>query len=142
MTIQSGFPVFVVEDNPDDRMAILRELGKIQPRISLEFCETGSHALEILSAKKEKGSFFLPKIIILDLKLPGMSGIEFLECIRSLDDLRSIPVIVLTGSSDRRDLVSAFNGNVSSYILKPARIEELRDVLQKIASFIEICEFI
>ena len=142
MSIYSNFPVLIVEDNPDDRIAITRELNKIEPRMLLEFEETASGALISLKEKKTAGQVALPKVIILDLNLPGMSGIEMLRTLRAEPILAHIPVIVLTGSDDPKHLISAFQDNVSSYVLKPAKLEDLREVLRIIASFLQICEFV
>ena len=108
-------PILLVEDDMIDAMTVkraLRELNVINPVLSVE---NGEEALEYL--RDEKNEF--PGIILLDLNMPRMNGIEFLKIAKNDDNLKHIPVIVLTTSLEEMDRVDTFNLGVAGYMVKP-----------------------
>lgn len=114
--------ILLVEDNPDDQELTLRALRKHKLKNNIFVVEDGEEALDFLNSKGkyiDRSNKENPKCILLDLKLPKKDGIEVLEEIKSDENLRSIPVIMLTSSSDEEDLVRSYKLGVNSYIVKP-----------------------
>lgn len=108
--------ILLVEDDQVDVMNVRRAFKKSNITNPLYVAENGLRALEMLRG----GAVPLtPLLILLDLNMPKMNGIEFLKDLRSDDRLRHLPVVVLTTSDDERDRIEAYNLNVAGYILKP-----------------------
>jgi CheY-like chemotaxis protein len=108
-------PLLLVEDNPDDAMIIKRALGELGIAERLVHAPSAEDALVYLrSAANEK-----PALILLDLNMPGMSGVEFLTTVKDDPSLTTIPVVVLTTSQERRDITQSFDLHAAGYIVKP-----------------------
>jgi CheY-like chemotaxis protein len=125
---ERGRPILLVEDNPDDIFLIEKALAKVSLAAHLEVARDGIEAVHYLEGKEEfadRGRFPLPALIVLDLKLPRMSGLELLAWVRGRPDLAKIPVVVLTSSNDVSDIRSAYELGAVSYHVKPAGIREL-----------------
>ena len=126
--------ILVVDDNPDDFYAVQRELGSSGLRNPLAHCESGEQALDYLH---RRGHFAsppapIPAMILLDINMPRMSGIDLLRTIRGEPTLRTIPVIMMTSSNDDRDVLAAFQGGANSYVLKPVSFDGLLRAIQRI----------
>lgn len=134
-----AFPVLILEDNPDDLVAIERELCRLDSNFKPYCMTTAKEAFTFLG---NADSQQFPKVIILDMKLTDMDGLQFLKEIRSNPMTSSIPVVVFSGYEDEQTIQLAMMNNVSGYIFKPNRLEDLRSILVKITSFWKICEFI
>ena len=111
--------ILLVEDDEVDIMNVQRAFKKIKITNPLHVAKNGAEALEMLRRQGESAINPLPKIILLDLNMPKMNGIEFLTELRADPALKPICVFVLTTSDDERDKVAAYNLNVAGYILKP-----------------------
>lgn len=128
--------ILLVEDDEVDVMNVQRAFKKTNNVNPLYMAANGLEALDIL---RQKGQIepVMPqtrRLILLDLNMPKMNGIEFLRELRLDESLRSIPVIVLTTSNEDRDKVEAYNLNVAGYILKPVTFSnfvEVMDTLNK-----------
>lgn len=107
--------ILVVEDDEVDIMAIKRAFEKNNITNPLYIARNGLEALAILRGKNRP----LPSIILLDINMPKMNGIELLREIRKDELLKSIPVIVLTTSDEERDIIDAYKYNIAGYIVKP-----------------------
>jgi CheY-like chemotaxis protein len=110
--------VLVVEDNPDDRDLLLRQLRKSGMDTHVKFITNGQEAFDFLN----RPDFALSEKLIavfLDLRLPGISGIELLQHVRQRDDLRAIPVIVMTSSINPKDLDECRRLQVTNFVAKP-----------------------
>jgi CheY-like chemotaxis protein len=124
--------MLVVEDDPNDAFFLKRALHKVRPDQPLQFVTDGEQALNYLSGQlqySDRGSYPLPVTIFLDLKLPYFSGFQILEHIRSNPSLASIPVFVLTSSSEERDRQRALELGAKAYLVKPPTPEMLRTAL-------------
>ena len=108
-------PILLVEDNSIDVMAIKRAFMELKVTNPLVHKANGSQALEYLRSKGNKK----PCVILLDLNMPKMNGIEFLKIVKDDDELKSIPVVVLTISEEERDIAESFRLSVGGYIVKP-----------------------
>jgi CheY-like chemotaxis protein len=116
--------ILLVEDDEVDVMNVQRAFERNHMTSSLFVAGNGIEALEILRSKR------IPKerrLILLDLNMPKMNGIEFLEELRADPELSSTPVVVLTTSNDDQDKLDAFNFNVAGYLLKPVTFNAFCD---------------
>lgn len=106
--------ILLVEDNPDDEALTLRALKKNHILNEVRVARDGAEALACL---EEDGP--LPTVVLLDLKLPKLSGLEVLAKIRNTPRTAQLPVVIFTSSNEERDLVEGYNLGVNSYVQKP-----------------------
>jgi two-component system response regulator len=125
--------ILLVEDNPHDVEITKRALEKGQIRNRLTVARDGQEALDILSDLESEGG--LPGLILLDLNLPKLSGIEVLQAVKSDRALRRIPVIVLTTSAREEDVVRTYDLGVNTFITKPVRFEDFIKVVATIQEY-------
>lgn len=125
--------ILLIEDDPSDAALIQRAFQKIGVQNPIAMVSHGDTALAYLEGINEYADrikFPLPILIILDLKLPGMSGLQLLKWIRTKKELRLIPVVVLTGSSDNSQVQAAYEAGANSYLLKPANRDEIIRIVE------------
>ena len=118
--------ILLVEDNIDDAEMTIRALKKVNLANKLTHLEDGQEALDFLFAKGKFANRELtskPKLILLDLKMPKVDGIEVLRQIKSSDATRSIPVVIMTSSAEDNDLITSYDLGVNSYVVKPVHFE-------------------
>lgn len=121
-------PILLAEDDRVDVMTIERALKEIKVANRLDVVRNGEEALAFLrDAQNQK-----PCVILLDLNMPRMNGIEFLKIVKEDLGLRLIPVIVLTTSKEENDKVRSFNLGVAGYIIKPADYQKFVEVMRTI----------
>ena len=127
--------ILLVEDNPSDQELTLKALKKYNLSNSIYAVEDGAEALDFVFAEGKYSSrdiSLLPKLILLDLKLPKVSGLEVLKRIKSDQYTKKIPVVVLTSSKEEKDIVESYEYGVNSYIVKPVDftkfIESIREI--------------
>ncbi|NOY73317.1 MAG: response regulator [Gammaproteobacteria bacterium] len=124
--------ILLIEDDEVDVMNVHRAFKKNHINNTLHVAGNGLEALALLRGKDEtKRIIPLPKIILLDLNMPKMNGIEFLQALRSDPALESISVFVLTTSGEERDIVAAYKLNVAGYVLKPV---DLKNFIQALST--------
>ncbi len=126
MNKTNAVEILLVEDNPQDLELTLRALQKANISNRIEVARDGAEALDFvfgegahLGRKIEDG----PRLILLDLKLPKIDGLQVLKRVKSDPRTRSIPVVVLTSSKEQRDVVESYHLGVNSYIVKPVNFE-------------------
>jgi len=107
--------ILLVEDDIVDQMTVKRALKDINITNPLKISNNGEEALEFLRDEKNE----LPGIILLDLNMPRMNGVEFLKIAKRDSRIKSIPVVVLTTSKDDQDRINTFNLGVAGYMIKP-----------------------
>lgn len=129
-------PILVVEDDDVDVMTIQRAFKEIRVTNPVVRQENGEMAIDYL----RDPSNALPCIILLDLNMPVMSGIEFLEIIKADENLRRIPVIVLTTSKEQEDKINSFNFSVAGYMAKPVDYRHFVDVMRSIDVYWSLSE--
>ena len=129
--------ILVVEDNPEDFEAMRRGFAAIAMTPVVVRCETGDEALDYLHGRGTAGCPppRRPGIVLLDLNLPGTDGRTVLEQIKQTAHLCDIPVVVLTTSSDPRDVDACYRAGANSYIEKPASPEGMRHVLARLQDY-------
>ena len=114
--------VLLVEDNPDDEELTRLAFDECHLANELVVVRDGQEALDYLFSTgkyADRGSAELPQVVLLDLKLPKVDGLEVLERVRSDERTRRLPVVVLTSSKEEQDLIDSYSMGASSYIQKP-----------------------
>ena len=114
--------ILYIEDNPSDIELTLRALSKHNVANSIQVIKDGEEALEYIFATDryaERDIKENPKVILLDLKLPKVDGLEILKRLKSEEQTKSIPVVVLTSSREEKDIIKSYNYGVNSYVVKP-----------------------
>lgn len=129
-------PILVVEDDDVDVMTIQRAFKEIRVMNPVVRQENGEMGIDYL----RDPSNATPCIILLDLNMPVMSGIEFLEIIKADENLRRIPVIVLTTSQEQEDKINSFNFSVAGYMAKPVDYRRFVDVMRSIDVYWSLSE--
>jgi CheY-like chemotaxis protein len=133
--------ILLVEDDEVDVMNVKRAFKKNNVTNPLFVCNNGVEAIEFLKKQKEKAPSEVPKIILLDLNMPKMGGIDFLKAIRANDDFKYLSVFVMTTSNEDKDKVDAYNLNVAGYILKPLSMERFIEAVSTLNNYWKLCEF-
>ncbi len=126
--MKSKKPILLVEDDVIDIMTTKRALREIKVMNKLETAGNGEDALNLLRNSLHS----LPCIILLDLNMPKMNGLEFLEIVKDDKALRHIPVIVLTTSREEQDRIESFSLGVAGYMLKPVDYQQFVEVVKTI----------
>lgn len=131
------FEILIVEDDPNDAELITRALRKHNLANKLVLLKDGAEALDFLFGE---GSFAQmddgkPRVILLDLKLPKVNGIEVLRRIKSEERTKKIPVVILTSSREERDLKDAYDLGVNSYVTKPIQFDEFAKVVSELGMY-------
>ncbi|MDZ7373394.1 MAG: response regulator [candidate division KSB1 bacterium] len=126
------FTILLVEDNPDDSILIRRALEKTGVGHRIQWVQSGEAALSYLEGQDHFGDrlrYPLPALVLLDLRLPGLSGFDVLAWIRGHPRLRTLPVVVLTSSGDLRDVNRAYELGANSYLTKPITPAEVERMM-------------
>ena len=128
--------ILLVEDNPDDVELTLLAFKKYNLSNEIVVARDGQEALDILfPSEEESKKSKLPDIILLDLKLPKVSGLEVLKKIKTHPETRIIPVIVLTTSNEDRDMRDSYRLGVNSYIRKPVKFDKFVEVVKQLGLY-------
>ena len=123
--------LLLVEDNPSDEELTLRSLKKHNIVNEVVVARDGVEAVEyLLDASKP-----LPDLVLLDLKLPRLSGLEVLQRIRNEDRTKMLPVVVLTSSSQDEDIVSSYRMGANSYVRKPVRFSDFSEAVRQLGVY-------
>ena len=130
--------ILLVEDNPDDVALFKRALHKAELDYPLQVVGDGEAAIAYLSGEglyADRNNHPLPRLVLLDLKLPRKSGHEVLEWMRSQPELRRLPVVVLTTSREISDINRAYDHCANSYLVKPFSFDGLMDMVRTLHSY-------
>ncbi len=130
--------ILLVEDNPEDLKLALRALAKAHLTNHVQVARDGAEALEFLfcegpyaGRKNDRG----PKVVLLDLKLPKVDGLEVLKRIKGDERTKTTPVVMLTSSREQSDLVESYRLGVNSYIVKPVNFERFAQAVQDLGLY-------
>ena len=130
--------ILLVEDNPSDLEVALRALKEHKLSNNVQVARDGEEALDFLFCQGPYAGRRLdqlPRVILLDLKLPLIDGLEVLRQIRGDARTRNVPVVVLTSSTEERDVVESYALGVNSYITKPVDFDQFRDAMHMIGMY-------
>lgn len=125
--------VLLVEDDPDDVLLTQRAFRKLGTQVPVRVLRDGEQAVAYLAGQGEyadRGNHPLPDLLLLDLKLPRLSGFEVLEWLRAQPGLRRLPVIILTGSQEIKDVNLALDLGANSYLTKPVGFDALLEIVR------------
>ncbi len=124
--------ILLVEDSLDDAGLAIRALKKHNMANNLLHLKDGEEALNFIFSENFTS---LPKLILLDIKMPKISGIEVLQKIKSDPKRKKIPVVILTSSKEERDIVESYNLGVNAYIVKPVDFDKFMHAVSEIGLF-------
>lgn len=130
--------ILLVEDNPNDVELTLRALKRHNLANRVFVVKDGAEALEFLFATGAHATRSMeerPKVVLLDLKLPKVDGLEVLRRIKSDERTKSVPVVVLTSSREERDVVESYKLGVNSYIVKPVEFEKFVEAVSEVGLY-------
>lgn len=123
--------ILLLEDNEIEAQCVFRAIRKLGLNCTIEHKINGEEGLNYLLTPNIQ----LPSLIITDLNMPKMSGIEFITHLKQAKNLRKIPILVLTTSSNELDLLSAFNQSVAGYIKKPMEFSQFISIMEVIFNY-------
>jgi DNA-binding response OmpR family regulator len=124
--------ILLVEDNADDEQLTLRAMRQSEVPNMIRVARDGAEAIDHLYGA---GASRLPDLVLLDLKLPKISGLEVLKRIRSEATTKTMPVVVLTSSDEERDIVQSYSLGANSYIRKPVDFDEFIDAVRQLGVY-------
>ena len=128
--------ILLVEDNPDDVELTLRAFKKYNLTNEITVARDGEEALEILfNPQRDVPGQKRPNLILLDLKLPKVDGLEVLQKIKSYPQIKLIPVVILTSSREEDDLIKSYQLGVNSYIRKPVDFDKFTEVVMQLGLY-------
>lgn len=130
-------PILLVEDNPRDLELTLAALAKCQLANDIVIARDGAEALDFLYARGEHAERTPgdPAVVLLDLKLPKVDGLEVLETVKKDATRRQIPVVMLTSSREERDLVKSYELGVNAFVVKPVDFNAFFEAIQDLGMF-------
>ena len=138
MTDTSAVEILFVEDNPRDAELTFRALRKYDLANQIVHVSDGAEALDFLFGRgkhKDRPLKGLPRVIFLDLKLPKLSGLEVLRIIKQDEQLRMIPVVIVTSSTEDPDISSAYALGVNSYVIKPVEFNSFFEAMSNLGLY-------
>ena len=123
--------ILLAEDNPDDAELTIRVLKKHNLANHLIHVEDGEEAINFLFSQNHPN----PKLILLDLKMPKVDGLEVLKRLKSDPIKKAIPVVVLTSSKEERDIIESYHLGVNAYVVKPVDFEQFMEAVAQLGLF-------
>lgn len=135
--VENSVEILLVEDNPDDVALTLRALKKHHLANDVHVARDGAEALAFIFGQEEQEAALRhrPRLILLDLKMPRVDGLEVLERLQGDPLSKNIPVVVLTSSDQQPDLQRAYELGANSYIVKPVDFEQFVDVVRQLGFY-------
>jgi two-component system response regulator len=130
--------ILLVEDNPDDELLTLRALRKNKILNAVTVVRDGAEALDYLFGAGEyagRDTREMPQVVLLDLKLPKLDGLEVLRRLRAEELTRRLPVVVLTSSDEEQDILDSYDLGANSYVRKPVEFHQFIDALRQLGLY-------
>ena len=137
MNTCQGIDILYAEDSPTDAEVTMRALRKVNLANNLLWVKDGQEALDVLlgSGSHAGRTPSTPRLVLLDLKMPKVDGLEVLRIIRSTESLRMLPVVMLTSSAEESDLLESYKLGINSYIVKPINFTTLSEVVARLGYY-------
>ena len=126
--------ILLVEDDPDHEALAIRALRKSNVANEIKVARDGEEAVEYMKAVGN-GEARMPQLVLLDLKLPKVEGLDVLRAIRASDKTALLPVVVLTSSDEERDIVASYRLGVNSYIRKPVNFSDFAEATKQLGLY-------
>ncbi|MFV1859583.1 MAG: response regulator [Anaerolineales bacterium] len=136
--IENSMELVLVEDNPNDLDLVLHALRKSGLKEKIQVLRDGAEALEYMFCEgkyADRSMSDVPKVILLDIKLPKVNGLELLERLKASERTRAIPVVMFTSSRQERDVDDSYQFGVNSYVVKPVDSEEFTRVVAQLKQY-------
>ena len=130
--------ILLVEDNPDDEVLTLRALTKSNIGNKITVVRDGAEALDYLFCKNvyaDRDPHDQPQLILLDIKLPKVDGLEVLRRVRADERTRLLPVVILTSSKEQQDLIEGYRGGANSFVRKPVDFNQFADAIRELGMY-------
>jgi len=130
--------ILLVDDSPEDVELTVLALRRNKLSNDIHIAEDGAEALDFLFCRgpyKDRSFSHPPKLVLLDLKLPKVDGLEVLKAVRSDERTKAIPIVILTSSKEQRDLIDGYNLGVSAYIQKPVDFDQFAETIKQVGMF-------
>ena len=127
--------IFLVEDDPDHEALTIRALKKANIANNIKVARDGEEAIQMLFGEAREGLAWLPQVILLDLKLPKIDGLEVLRRIRESERHRMLPVVILTSSDEESDVIRSYKLGVNSYIRKPVNFTDFAEATRQLGMY-------
>jgi two-component system response regulator len=130
--------ILIVEDNPDDEEMTLRSLSQAGLANGVQVVRDGVEAVDFLFATgrfKGRDIEHMPTVVLLDLKLPKLNGIDVLKRMRQDERTRTVPVVILTSSSEDEDMVKSYDNGANSYVRKPVVFSDFAKVVSQLGLY-------
>jgi len=129
--------ILIVEDNPDDEALVLRTLNKINVKNGIRVVRDGAEALEYLFRTGQYADRQSPRpiVVLLDIKLPKVDGLEVLRRVRADKRTKTLPVVILTSSDEQEDKVRGYDLGCNSYVRKPVKFDEFAEAVKSLGLY-------
>ena len=130
--------ILIVEDNPQDAELIVRSLKSKNLANNLYLVEDGAEALDFLFCKgkySDRSTLLPPKVVLLDIKLPKLNGLEVLKALKGNELTKNIPIVIVTSSSEEPDMVEAYKLGVNSYVVKPVDFNQFVNAMSNLGLY-------
>ena len=140
--MDANFPILVAEDDENDALILKRALGQAGAVCPVHFCKDGLAVQAYLRGDEPYGrnQFASPWMLIIDLKMPRMDGLELLKWLHTHPEFNLIPAVVLTASRHPSDVLEAYRLGARSYFVKPSNYQNLVEMLKLLLNYWELCE--
>ncbi len=127
--------VLLVEDDRDDEELTLRGLGGAHLNNPVDVARDGQEAVDYLFGTEEQAAERVPALVLLDLKLPRVGGLEVLKRIRAEERTHRVPVVILTSSNDDTDVINGYDSGANSYVCKPIQFDEFANAIKQLGVY-------
>jgi two-component system response regulator len=138
MTAAEERKILLVEDNADDEALTIRALKRNNIVNAIDVVRDGAEALDYMfcrGAWSDRNPQMVPQVVLLDLKLPKVSGLEVLKAIREDEKMRFLPVVILTSSTEEQDIVKSYGLGANSYIRKPVDFDQFSEAVRTLGLY-------
>jgi two-component system response regulator len=133
--MMNNMEILLVEDNPDHAELTLRALKDENFPCRIQWIKNGQEALDYLISIEKKGEPLLPRFILLDIKLPKLTGLELLKRVKENEFLRNVPVVMLTTSDRQEEISNCYKLGVNSFIVKPVKFDEFYEKVKSVKQY-------
>ena len=135
--MNNGMEILLIEDNPEDAEITLRAFQKHHIANKIQVVRDGEEALECLfnTGRYAESNLMNPRLILLDLKLPKVDGLEILQRCKADPRTKNIPIVILTSSREEQDLVKSYRLGVNSYVVKPVDFHQFTDAVRQLGLY-------